>query len=67
MCLDYKIITISVLEATIRFLKAKLRVMQEEMDRLCQECSDKVEKERERLGDEAIPSLKSFHCLYDMQ
>ena len=29
-------------EATIRFLKAKLRVMQEEMDRLCQECSEKV-------------------------
>ena len=29
-------------EATIRFLKAKLRVMQEEMDRLCQENSEKV-------------------------
>ena len=29
-------------EAMIRFLKAKLRVMQEEMDRLCQECSEKV-------------------------
>ena len=31
-------------EATIRFLKAKLRVMQEEMDRLCQECSEKVDR-----------------------
>ena len=29
-------------EATIRFLKAKLRVMQEEMDRLCQENREKV-------------------------
>lgn len=28
-------------EATIRFLKAKLRVMQEEMDRLSQECNKK--------------------------
>ena len=50
-------------EATIRFLKAKLRVMQEDMDRLCQECSEKViegrkrerggggkERERERVG-----------------
>ena len=49
-------------EATVRFLKAKLRVMQEEMDRLCQECSEKVathviewggkqrERERERKG-----------------
>ena len=32
----------SLSEATIRFLKAKLRVMQEEMDRLCQECTEKV-------------------------
>ncbi|ESP02591.1 hypothetical protein LOTGIDRAFT_199612 [Lottia gigantea] len=31
-------------EATIRFLKAKLRVMQEELDRLCQECSKKEEE-----------------------
>ncbi|XP_064596208.1 testis-expressed protein 9-like [Liolophura sinensis] len=31
-------------EATIRFLKAKLRVMQEELDRLAQECSIKDEK-----------------------
>ncbi|XP_048749432.2 testis-expressed protein 9-like isoform X2 [Ostrea edulis] len=30
-------------EATIRFLKAKLRVMQEEVDRLSQECSKKDE------------------------
>lgn len=29
-------------EATIRFLKAKLRVMQEEVDRLSQECNKKV-------------------------
>ena len=29
-------------EATIRFLKAKLRVMQEEMDRLCDEINTKV-------------------------
>ena len=29
-------------EAQIRFLKAKLRVMQEEMDRLGQECNKKV-------------------------
>ena len=29
-------------EATIRFLKAKLRVMQEEMDRLSCECKKKV-------------------------
>ncbi len=29
-------------EATIRFLKAKLRVMQEEMDRLCEEINTKV-------------------------
>ena len=32
----------SVTEATIRFLKAKLRVMQEEVDRLAHECSKKV-------------------------
>ena len=31
-------------EAQIRFLKAKLRVMQEEMDRLGQECNKKVTK-----------------------
>ena len=31
------------IEATIRFLKAKLRVMQEEMDRLCQENNEKVQ------------------------
>eukprot|EP00118_Oscarella_pearsei_P019302 m.204213 g.204213 ORF g.204213 m.204213 type:complete len:72 (+) comp39643_c0_seq11:767-982(+) len=29
-------------EATIRFLKAKLRVMQEEMDRVSEECVHKV-------------------------
>ena len=29
-------------EALVRFLKAKLRVTQEEMDRLCQELSTKV-------------------------
>ena len=29
-------------EATIRFLKAKLQVMQEEMDRLCEEMNQKV-------------------------
>ncbi|KAK3580128.1 hypothetical protein CHS0354_034069 [Potamilus streckersoni] len=31
-------------EATIRFLKAKLRVMQEELDRLAQECTKKDEE-----------------------
>ena len=31
-------------EATIRFLKAKLRVMQEELDRLCAELASKVSK-----------------------
>jgi hypothetical protein len=31
-------------EATIRFLKAKLRVMQEEMDRVSMECVQKDEK-----------------------
>ena len=30
------------LEATIRFLKAKLRVMQEELDRVVAECNKKV-------------------------
>ena len=30
-------------EAQIRFLKAKLRVMQEELDRLAQECHNKVQ------------------------
>ena len=30
------------LEATIRFLKAKLRVMQEELDRVVEECNKKV-------------------------
>ena len=30
------------LEATIRFLKAKLRVMQEELDRVVLECNKKV-------------------------
>ena len=29
-------------EATIRFLKAKLRVMQEELDRVVEECNKKV-------------------------
>ena len=29
-------------EAQIRFLKAKLRVMQEELDRLSQDCNNKV-------------------------
>ena len=29
-------------EALTRFLKAKLRVMQEEIDRLCQELTSKV-------------------------
>ena len=33
---------ISVSEATIRFLKAKLRVMQEELDRLAHEYNKKV-------------------------
>jgi len=33
---------IPVIEATIRFLKAKLRVMQEELDRLCAELASKV-------------------------
>ena len=37
-CYDHFLLT----EATIRFLKAKVRVMQEEMDRLCQEYADKV-------------------------
>lgn len=32
-------------EALSRFLKAKLRVMQEEIDRLCQELTDKVSLE----------------------
>ena len=32
------------LEATIRFLKAKLRVMQEELDRVVAECNKKVIK-----------------------
>ena len=31
-------------EATIRFLKAKLRVMQEELDRVVAECNKKVHK-----------------------
>ena len=30
------------LEATIRFLKAKLRVLQEELDRVVAECNKKV-------------------------
>ena len=33
-------------EAQIRFLKAKLRVMQEELDALAQECGKKVKAER---------------------
>ena len=32
----------AIVEATIRFLKAKLRVMQEELDRVVEECSKKV-------------------------
>ncbi|XP_050396349.1 testis-expressed protein 9 isoform X2 [Patella vulgata] len=34
-------------EATIRFLKAKLRVMQEELDRLSRECSKKEEENQQ--------------------
>ena len=32
----------AIVEATIRFLKAKLRVMQEELDRVVEECNKKV-------------------------
>jgi len=35
---------IHIAEATIRFLKAKLRVMQEELDRLCAELASKVSR-----------------------
>ena len=30
----------AIVEATIRFLKAKLRVMQEELDRVVEECNN---------------------------
>ena len=37
-----QVIRFSLPEALTRFLKAKLRVMQEEIDRLCQELTTKV-------------------------
>lgn len=41
-----KNIHVVITEAQIRFLKAKLRVMQEELDRLSHECNKKVHMTR---------------------
>lgn len=56
-------------EATIRFLKAKLRVMQEEMDRLCQENGEKEkqlntkEAKLKELTDQTSKLQRSHHAM----
>lgn len=48
-------------EATIRFLKAKLRVMQEEVDRLSQECNKKVRCNKKEEYRITVTNVKPRH------
>ena len=48
LCVNYWVTFLS--EATIRFLKAKLRVMQEELENTVSESRDKVSNEKTKLS-----------------
>ena len=53
----------SYVEALIRILKAKLRVMQEEMDRLNGECKDKVGTDLHAISA-MFTSLRIVNCVW---